>query len=60
MERDEIIHMSYGCGKNAGNVLSWLVSREILNRTLTHSPSTCYERNGKLEETVSLILKIIN
>lgn len=52
MERDAIIHMSYGCGKDAGNVLSWLVAREILNGTLyTHSPSTCNERNGKLEET---------
>lgn len=53
MERDAIIHMSYGCGEDAGNVLSWLVVREILNGTLnTHSPSTCNERNGKLRETI--------
>ena len=57
MARDAIIHMSYGCGQDAGNVLSWLVVREILNGTLyTHSPSTCNERNGKLGETV-LFLK---
>jgi len=52
MEKDEIIHMSYECGKDAGNVLSWLVVREILNGTLyTHSPSTCNVRNGKLRES---------
>lgn len=52
MEKDEIIHMSYECGKDAGNVLSWLVVREILNGTpYTHSPSTCNVRNGKLGES---------
>lgn len=53
MERDEIIHMSYGCGKDAGNVISWLVAREMPNGTLnTQSPSTCNEHNGKPRETV--------
>lgn len=53
MERDAIIHMSYGCGEDAGNVLSWLVVRRILNGTLnTHSPFTCNERNGKLRKTI--------
>ena len=52
MEKDEIIHMSYECGKDAGTVLSWLVVREILNGALyTHSPSTCNVRNGKLGES---------
>ena len=56
MERDAIIHMSYGCGEDAGNVLSWLVVREIVNETLNiHSPSTCNERNGKLGEAVSFL-----
>lgn len=51
MGRDEIIHMSYGCGKEAGNVLSWLVVREKLKeRFNTKNSSTCNERNGKSGE----------
>ncbi|XP_078375556.1 uncharacterized protein LOC144658924 [Oculina patagonica] len=47
MGRDEIIHMSYGCGKEAGNVLSWLVEREKLKKLFaTQNSSTCNERNG--------------
>ena len=49
MTRDEIIHMSYGCGNEiAGNVLSWLKAREKLKEKFhTENSTTCTERNGK-------------
>ena len=53
MGKDEITHMSYGCGKEVGNVLSWLVEREKLREPFdTKNSSTCNERNGKSGEMV--------
>lgn len=49
MERDVIIYMFYGCGEDVGNVLFWLVVREILNGIFNiYSFFICNECNGKL------------
>ena len=48
MTKDEIIHMSYGCGEDAGNVLSWLVAREKMKGTFyTEKSSICNQHNGE-------------
>ena len=53
MSRDEINHMSYGCGtENVGNVLSWMEMRQNMTEKscyLQNSP-TCIERYGKLSK----------
>lgn len=49
MERDVIIYMFYGCGEDVGNVLFWLVVREIFNGIFNiYSFFICNECNGKL------------
>ena len=53
MSRDEINHMSYGCGtESVGNVLSWMEMRQNMTEKscyLQNSP-TCIERYGKLSK----------
>lgn len=61
MERDEITHMSYGCGKEAGNVLSWLVEKDKLKESFnTQKSYACNERSGRSREMVFKILKKLN
>ena len=49
MTKDEIIHMSYGCSKDEGDILSWVAVRKKMKEKFQEEKSSiCNEHNGEL------------
>lgn len=49
MTKDEIIHMSYGCSKDEGDILSWVAVRKKMKEKFQEEKSSiCNEHSGEL------------
>lgn len=47
MTKDEITHMSYGCGKDDGDILSWVVvKKKMKGKFQEEKSSICNQHNG--------------
>lgn len=55
MTKDEIIHMSYGCSKDEGDILSWVAVRKKMKEKFQEEKSSiCNEHNGELGSNFQL------